>query len=106
MNIALYTARTNFEAHIYPFEGVFLKDIVAKMEHQPLTLHEASKDLPLKVFQCHPPMSKKIITLCFEPVNEDSLNIVITGNTWLYPEKAHTCNSTFLYSSDTPSRKS
>ena len=79
-----FARATNFEAHIYPFEGIDLKEIVDKMDYEPLTLHDGSKDLPLKVFQCHPPMSKRIIQLCFEPAGEDTVNLVINGNTWLY----------------------
>ena len=84
---------TNFEAHIYPYKGVDIVDIVnTTMDYEPLTLHEQSTVLPLKVFQAQPPQSTKYITLVLEP-NEESVNVVISGNTWAFRDQlgAHGC---------------
>ena len=89
-----FARATNFEVHIYPYKGVDITDVVnTTMDYEPLTLHENSTDLPLKVFQAQLPQSKKYITLVFEPVNEDSVNVVISGNTWAFRDQleAHGC---------------
>ena len=88
-----FARATSFEAHVYPYKGVDIKDIINKMDYDPLTLKEASTELPLKVFQAHQPQSKKYITLAFEPVSEETVNVVVSGNTWAFRDQleAHGC---------------
>ena len=82
-----FARATNFEAHIFQYRGVDITDIVnTTMDYEPLTLHDQSTDLPLKVFQAQPPQSKKYITLVFEP-KEESVNVVISGNTWAFRDQ-------------------
>ncbi len=76
-----------YEAHIYCHTDIDLKETVDKMSYEPLPLHDAAAELPLKVFECHPPQSKKIISLVFEPLSEDTLNVVITGGTWVFRDE-------------------
>jgi hypothetical protein len=76
-----------YEAHIYAHTDIDLKETIDKMSYEPMTLHDCAAVLPLKVFECHPPQSKKIISLVFEPVSEEVLNLVITGGTWVFRDE-------------------
>ena len=86
---------TNFEVHIYPFTGVDLSSLEEQMSYTPIVHHDPSDTLPLKVFAAHPPMTKKILQFNFEPLGDETLNLVITGpaiyHVWVWRECIFAC---------------
>ena len=54
------------------------------MTYSPIEMHEPSKDLPLKIWQAQPVIGKRVLSLNFEPEDESTVSLVITGNTWNY----------------------
>ena len=54
------------------------------MAYKPLDFKEPTRDLPLKWFEAHPVIGNKILCFHFEPEDENTIHLVITGNTWLY----------------------
>ena len=75
---------TPFEVHIYPHVSVGdgLSALGEEMSYSPIQIHEPARDLPLKFYQAHPVMGKKILCFFFEPKGERELSFVLTGNTW------------------------
>ena len=75
---------TPFEVNIHPYLGVDLSDLAEHMTYKPIKVFEPEKDLPLKWFECHPVIGNKLLCWHFEPDEDRTINLVITGNTWLY----------------------
>jgi len=73
---------TPFEVHIYPYVDVDLNGLSGQMSYTSLEVHEPSANLPLKLFQAQPVQGKRVLSLYFEPEDEASVSLVITGNTW------------------------
>ena len=64
--------------------GADLASLTESMSYKPLTVAEPAKDIPLKWFEAHPVIGNKILCCHFEPEDDVTLNLVNTGNTWLY----------------------
>ena len=79
-----FARATPFEVNIHPYLGVDLSDLAENMMYKPIKVFEAAKDLPLKWFECHPVVGNKLLCWHFEPDEDRTINLVITGNTWLY----------------------
>ena len=75
---------TPFEVNIHPSLGVDVSDLAENMTYKPIKVFEPEKDLPLKWFECHPVIGNKLLCWHFEPDEDRTINLVITGNTWLY----------------------
>ena len=73
---------TPFEVHIYPYVDVDLNGLAETMSYAPVTQHPQGRDLPLKIFQAHPVVGRKMVCFFFEAESESELSLVITGNTW------------------------
>ena len=74
---------TPFEVNIHPYLGVDVSDLAENMTYKPIKVFEPEKDLPLKWFECHPVIGNKLLSFQFEPDEDRTINLVITGNTWL-----------------------
>ena len=79
-----FARATPFEVHIHPYSGVDLSGLEEQMAYRPIEFIEPAKELPLKWFEAHPVIGNKILCFHFEPEDENTLHLVITGNTWLY----------------------
>ena len=75
---------TPFQVHIYPYADVDLNGLSSEMTYSPIEMHEPSTDLPLKIWQAQPVIGKRVLSLNFEPEDESTVSLVITGNTWNY----------------------
>ena len=75
---------TPFEVNIHPHSEVDLSSLDEKMAYKPLDFKEPTRDLPLKWFEAYPVIGNKILCFHFDPEDEDTIHLVITGNTWLY----------------------
>jgi len=73
---------TPFEVNVYPYADVDLESLPDQMSYKPIKVHPCGRDLPLKLFETHPVVGKKIITLIFQTESATELSLVITGNTW------------------------
>ena len=73
---------TPFEVHIYPYVDVDLNGLAETMSYAPVTQHPQGRELPLKIFQAHPVVGRKVLCFFFEAESESELSLVITGNTW------------------------
>ena len=73
---------TPFEVHIYPYIDVDLNGLSETMSYTPVTQHPQSRSLPLKLFEAHPVVGKKVLCFFFEAESDYELSLVITGNTW------------------------
>ena len=87
---------TPFEVHIYPHVSVGdgLSALGEEMSYSPIQIHEPARDLPLKFYQAHPVMGKKILCFFFEPEGERELSFVLTGNTWTVEGERNGVSST------------
>ena len=45
---------------------------------------QALHDLPMGIFEAAPCYGKRIVTLHIQPESDDTLSILISGNTWAY----------------------
>ena len=88
-----FAKATPFEVNIHPHSDVDLSSLDEKMTYKPLDFNEPARDLPLKWFEAHPVIGNKIICFHFEPKDESTLHLVITGNTWL----SHTTGAEPMY---------
>ena len=79
-----FARATPFECHIRPYTDVDLNGLAGQMTYNPLEVHEPADNLPLKVFQAQPVVGKRVLSFYFEPDDETSISLVITGNTWNY----------------------
>ena len=64
--------------------GLDLAILTEEMNYKPLTVKDAAKDLPLKWYEAHPVIGSKILTFHIEVENDDTVNLMISGNTWPY----------------------
>jgi hypothetical protein len=78
-----FARATPFEVNIYPYTDVDLESLPDQMSHKPIKVHPCGRDLPLKLFEAHPVVGKKVLTLNFETEATTELSLVITGNTWI-----------------------
>lgn len=79
-----FARATPFDVSIYCYLGVDLASLPDQMNYKPITIQDPRKDLPLKIFEAHPCVGKRILTFYFEPVTGTEISLVITGNTWIY----------------------
>ena len=77
-----FARATPFEVNIYPYTDVDLESLPDQMSYKPIKVHPCGRDLPLKLFEAHPVVGKKVLTLNFETEATTELSLVITGNTW------------------------
>ena len=68
--------------HIYPYAVVDLNGLGSEMTYMPIEVREPSDNLPLKIWQAQPVIGKRVLSLNFEPEDESTVSLVITGNTW------------------------
>ena len=54
------------------------------MNYKPLTVAEPVKDLPLKWFEAHPVTGNRILTFYIQVQDDNTFDLLITGNTWLF----------------------
>ena len=70
---------------VYPYLGIDLTQLKEQMSYAPIIFQEPSrKSMPLKWWEAHPVVGSQLISLIFEPTSETQLNLVITGNTWVF----------------------
>ena len=77
-----------FQVHLYPHIGVEVTN-VEDFAYDHIELNEPSPVLPLGIFQCQPCIGKSIVTLNLQ-IEADTMNIVITGNTWSFRSRMNT----------------
>ena len=77
-----FARATPFEVNVYPYTDVDLESLPDQMSYKPIKVHPCGRDLPLKLFETHPVVGKKVLTLNFETESASELSLVITGNTW------------------------
>ena len=82
-----YARASPFEVNIYS-AMVDLSPLREMLSYQPLVINDAktAKDLPLKWEQAHSVVGTQLLCLHFEPVSDTLVNLVITGNTWIFRE--------------------
>ena len=51
-----------------------------------ITVHEPAQTLPLKWFEAHPCVGKRILCWFIEPEGANEMSLVIAGNTWNFRE--------------------
>ena len=68
--------------HIYPYIDVTLSSLGDVMSYNPIVHHEPSRDLPLKVFEAHPVVGRRILSLNIEADSDNEVSILVSGNTW------------------------
>ena len=79
-------ARTQpFEVRVHPHTGICIN--IDGMDYEHYTLNAPANSLPLKFFECHPCASKKILTLNVEPTTEQSVSVVVSGNSFSYRDR-------------------
>ena len=78
-----YARASPFEVHIYP-GSEDLSGLGENLSYSPLVIHDSSDVPPLKWHEAHPVVGTGLLTLHFEPVSDTFLNLVITGNTWVF----------------------
>ena len=82
------TGEQPFQVHLYPHIGVEVTN-VEDFAYDHIELNEPSPVLPLGIFQCQPCIGKSIVTLNLQ-IEADTMNIVITGNTWSFRSRMNT----------------
>ena len=73
---------TPFDVQIYPHLSVgdHLSSLSDQLSYAPVSIQPPGKDLPLKFYQAHPVIGKKILCFFFEPGPDGtSLSFVLTG---------------------------
>ena len=75
----------SFQVHMHPHTGIRVN--LDGMGYENYTLNVPTKSLPLKFFECHPCASKKILTLNVEPTTEQSVSVVVSGNSFSYRDR-------------------
>ena len=68
----------------YRYMGIDLANLAEDLNYKPLHVSEPAKELPLKWYEAHPVVGSKILTFHVEVVDDKMMNVVITGNTWLF----------------------
>jgi len=71
------------DVHIHPHLGIKL-NTAEQLEYDGYTFHEPAKSLPLKWYECHPVMGRRIVTLNVEVVNQSVASFVFGGQLWTY----------------------
>lgn len=74
-----------FEVHVYPHTGIGID--IECMSYEKYKLNEPAISLPLKLFECHPCASKKVLTLNVEQTTDHTLSIVMSGNSFTYKDR-------------------
>jgi hypothetical protein len=71
-----------FQVTLHPHVSVDLTPVWDDLEYEHYTLQEPSATLPLHVFEAQPVVGKRISILNLQVNNENSLSLIITGQTW------------------------
>ena len=85
---------TPFEVSIYPHVSVGdLSALKEQLSYEgAITVHEPAQSLPLKWFEAHPCVGKRILCWFIEPEGANEMSLVIAGNTWNFRESGRrTC---------------
>ena len=69
------------DVQIHPHLGINLEE---DLEYLGYTFHEPTKSLPLKWYEAHPVMGRRIITLNVEMISETVVNFLFGGQLWAY----------------------
>eukprot|EP00973_Karenia_brevis_P023924 3298936-Karenia_brevis.AAC.1 len=92
-----------FEVHIFPHEG---EEITCQdMQYQHYTFNEPKLILPLGIFEAQTVTNKRIVQLHLQPENEQTLSVVITGNTWSFRARLDSHGIPGAYFGDEKDRK-
>ena len=87
---------TPFEVSIYPHVSVGdLSALKEQLSYEgAITVHEPAQSLPLKWFEAHPCVGKRILCWFIEPEGANEMSLVIAGNTWNFREAGEEENYT------------
>ena len=74
-----------FEVHLHPHVGIDINIDGLAYEHY--TLNTPAKSLPLKIFECHPCAGKRVLTLNVEATTDQTVSVVVSGNSFSYRDR-------------------
>ena len=74
-----------FQVVVHPHMG--LEVSLSDLEYKHYALQEPKDVLPLHIFESHPVARKRITWLNIQIESEDSISVVITGDTWPYRQR-------------------
>ena len=63
--------------------GINLADLRG-FEYKFYVLNDPCRNLPLKWFECQPPVSRRIVIMIVQVEDDNHINIIWAGNTWAY----------------------
>ena len=89
-----------FQVHIYPHSGVEVT-VADDFAYDHVELMEQTPTPPLKIFEAQPCVGKRIVVLNIQIEDENSISVVITGNTWAFRSRLDTFGVSGGYQSGT-----
>lgn len=78
-------ARKLYDVYVYPYIGINVKDF----DDEHVILHAPSKDLPMGIFDAMPAVGNRVVILMLHRRSDDTIDIVLKGNTWAYRDRLH-----------------
>ena len=92
-----------FEVRLHPHLGVDINIDGLAYEHY--TLNTPAKSLPLKFFECHPCAGKRVLTLNVEPTTDQTVSVVVSGNSFSYRDRMDALGVPGAYQTDADGTK-
>jgi hypothetical protein len=73
------------KVHIHQQNGVGINSAdFQDFKYKFYVLNDPCQNLPLKWFECQPPVSKRIAIMIVQVEDDSHVNIIWAGNTWAY----------------------
>ena len=78
-----------FQVQMLPHVGVEVT-VADDFAYEHIDVAEPAVTLPLGIFKCQPCIGKRIVTLNLQIEDENTISVVITGNTWAFRSRLDT----------------
>ena len=89
-----------FQVQIFPHTGVRVT-VVDDVMYEHVQINEQTATPPLGIFEAQPCIGKRIVVLNIQIENENTISVVITGNTWAFRSRLDTFGVSGGYQSGT-----
>ena len=73
------------EVQYHPHASVGgMSDTAGQLTYENCTVEDSSSTVPLGIFEAHPVVSKRIVTVNIQPEGDDTVSILVSGSMWVY----------------------
>ena len=90
-------APRRLEIELYPHIGIDIGSIWNDLEHEPYTCEDPALKPPLGLFEAQPVNGRRVVTCHLQIESDNSLNMLLGGNTWGFRNRLDAHGVTGMY---------